>query len=100
MGTMSYIADEPILSDVETLDAQTVLARENFGMFRRAIRPNMIWGWWTQEVAWQLHRFYNDMVAGRRPKLARTRQMLGCYRLHCMGRRQAAGQENDLRFVL
>ena len=63
---MSYIADAPIsaklgpvicLSDVETLDAQTLLARENFGMFRRQIRPNMIWGWWTQEVAWQLHRF-------------------------------------------
>jgi hypothetical protein len=30
----------------------------------------MIWGWWTQEVAWQLQRFYNEMVEGKRPKLA------------------------------
>jgi hypothetical protein len=60
---MSHVADAPLsaklgpvncLSDVERLDAETILARENFGMFRRQIRPNMIWGWWTQEVAWQL----------------------------------------------
>jgi hypothetical protein len=76
---MSYIADAPIsaklggvdcLSDVELTDAKTLLARDNFGVFRRQIRPNMIWGWWTQEVAWQLQRFYNEMVDGRRPKLA------------------------------
>jgi hypothetical protein len=30
----------------------------------------MIRGWWTQEVAWQLQRFYNEMMAGLRPKLA------------------------------
>jgi hypothetical protein len=76
---MSYIADAPIsaklghvniFSDVEFDDTKTLLARENFGLFRREIRPNMIWGWWTQEVAWQLQRFYNEMVEGKRPKLA------------------------------
>jgi hypothetical protein len=59
-----------LLSDVEFDDAKTLLARDNFGLFRREIRPGMIWGWWTQEVAWQLQRFYNEMVAGLRPKLA------------------------------
>jgi Terminase large subunit, T4likevirus-type, N-terminal len=45
-------------------------AREDFGLFRSLIRPKMIHGWWTQEVAWQLQRFYNEMIAGTRPKLA------------------------------
>jgi hypothetical protein len=76
---MSYAAEAPIsaelcakalVSDVELDDIKINLVRQNFGLFRREIRPHMIWGWWTQEVAWQLHRFYNDMVAGRRPKLA------------------------------
>jgi hypothetical protein len=81
---MSYIADMPIsakldsdalLSRVKFSDAQyndwvILKARENFGLFRKQIRPNMIWGWWTQEVAWQLQRFYNEMVEGKRPKLA------------------------------
>ena len=30
----------------------------------------MLWGWWTKEVANQLHYFYEDFAAGRRPKLA------------------------------
>jgi hypothetical protein len=59
-----------VLSDAELTDFKTLQAREDFGVFRREIRPNMIWGWWTQEVAWQLHRFYNEMVEGKRPKLA------------------------------
>jgi predicted phage terminase large subunit-like protein len=76
---MSYIADAPIseklsgfdiFSEVEVNDTKTILARTHFDIFRRQIRPGMLWGWWTQEVAWQLHRFYNEMVAGMRPKLA------------------------------
>jgi hypothetical protein len=58
------------LSDAEYNDVAILEARKDFGLFRRLIRKDMIWGWWTQEVAWQLQRFYNDMVAGRRPKLA------------------------------
>ena len=76
---MSYTADAPIseklsgfdiFSEVEVNDTKTLLARNHFDIFRRQIRPGMLWGWWTQEVAWQLHRFYNEMVAGMRPKLA------------------------------
>ena len=55
---------------VELDDIKINLARQNFGLFRKEIRPSMIWGWWTQEIAWQLQRFYNEMVAGLRPKLA------------------------------
>lgn len=46
------------------------LAREDFALFRRLIRPKMIWGWWTEEVARQLQRFYNEWSWGKRPKLA------------------------------
>jgi predicted phage terminase large subunit-like protein len=81
---MSYIADQPIsakinhdallarakMSDAEYNDWVTLEARNHFDLFRREIRPNATWGWWTQEIAWQLQRFYNDMVDGKRPKLA------------------------------
>jgi predicted phage terminase large subunit-like protein len=46
------------------------LAPDDFGLFRQLIRPDMFWGWWNDEVARELHRFYLDLKAGRRPKLA------------------------------
>jgi hypothetical protein len=76
---MSYIADAPLskkrglpdwFNDAELDDVQINMARSNFGLFRKEIRKGMLWGWWTQEVSWQLQRFYNEMVAGMRPKLA------------------------------
>jgi predicted phage terminase large subunit-like protein len=47
-----------------------VLARADFGLFRQLIHPDMHWNWWTDEVARELNRFYLDLKAGRRPKLA------------------------------
>ena len=58
------------MSNVEFNDVAILKARDDFYLFRQQIRKDMIWGWWTQEVAWQLQRFYNDMVEGKRPKLA------------------------------
>jgi hypothetical protein len=46
------------------------LGSQNFAMYRRLIRPNMVWGWWVEEVANQLQVFYQDFAAGKRPKLA------------------------------
>jgi hypothetical protein len=59
------------LSNAEYNDVAILNAREDFGLFRKQIRKDMIWGWWTQEVAWQLQRFYNQPLlkpakAGRR----------------------------------
>jgi hypothetical protein len=34
------------------------------------MRPRMIEGWWTNEIAEALQQFYEDLVAGKRPKLA------------------------------
>jgi hypothetical protein len=31
---------------------------------------DFVWNWWTDELARELHRFYRDLRAGRRPKLA------------------------------
>ena len=45
-------------------------ARDDFATFRQLMRPNMIWNWWTEEVARELQRLYRDLTEGRRPKLA------------------------------
>jgi hypothetical protein len=45
-------------------------ARNDFSVFRRMIRPSMMWGWWLDELARELQRFSADLIAGRRPKLA------------------------------
>ena len=44
-------------------------ARNDFATFRQLKRPTVVWGWWIEEVARQLMRFYRDLLAGRRPKL-------------------------------
>jgi predicted phage terminase large subunit-like protein len=45
-------------------------ARGSFVAFRRLIRPNMLWGWWVEQISLQLDRFYAAFAAGKRPKLA------------------------------
>src|SRR3974390_639905 len=44
-------------------------ARESFWTYRQYMNPKMIWGWWQREVALELHRFWIDYLAGKRPKL-------------------------------
>jgi hypothetical protein len=46
------------------------LARDDFGLCRQLIHPDFLWGWWTDDVARELQRFYLDLRDGRRPKLA------------------------------
>lgn len=43
---------------------------EDFRAFRRAIRPTMVENWWTELIGCMLQRFYDDLVAGKRPKMA------------------------------
>lgn len=45
-------------------------ARESFWAFRVAVHPEMITGWWPRDVSRHLQKFYKDLVAGKRPKLA------------------------------
>ena len=44
-------------------------SRESFWTYRQYMNPKMIWGWWQREVALELHRFWIDYLAGKRPKL-------------------------------
>jgi predicted phage terminase large subunit-like protein len=44
--------------------------REKFYAFRRYMRPDMQWNWWTQVLALELQQFYLDLEAGKRPKMA------------------------------
>lgn len=43
--------------------------RQNFAAFRRYMRPRMLWDWWLEDAANHLQQFYEDMIAGKRPKL-------------------------------
>jgi predicted phage terminase large subunit-like protein len=57
--------------DIDLLiEVAAAKARDNFSAFRRFMHPELLWGWWIQEVADALQQFYEDLVAGRRPKLA------------------------------
>jgi hypothetical protein len=62
----------PISSKRVALQAELIhaRARENFRIFRCVMHPDMVWGWWTVDISHELQRFYLDLVAGRRPKLA------------------------------
>jgi predicted phage terminase large subunit-like protein len=51
-------------------DAAAFEAREYFWEFRRRIRPHMKRGWWVAQLELELQRFYEELVAGKRPKLA------------------------------
>jgi predicted phage terminase large subunit-like protein len=42
-------------------------ARESFTAYRRFMRPQMKWGWFTQEVSRAYQQFYVDLKAGLRP---------------------------------
>ena len=45
-------------------------ARKSFSAFRRWIRPDLIVGWWTRKLEEELQAFYQDYIAGNRPRLA------------------------------
>jgi predicted phage terminase large subunit-like protein len=62
--------DTAVLTAAKLDEIKYAAAAKNFPLYRNVIRPNMIWGWWVEEVAWQLQRFYEEFEAGLRPKLA------------------------------
>lgn len=44
-------------------------ARESFFAYRKLINPKSKWGWWQEEIANELQLFFDDLIAGKRPKL-------------------------------
>ena len=47
-----------------------VQSREHFAIYREYVHPDLIQGWWTEELASHLQDFFADLKAGKRPKLA------------------------------
>jgi hypothetical protein len=45
-------------------------ARNTFSVFRRIVRPEMLWGPFVNDLTVELSKFYKDFTAGKRPKLA------------------------------
>jgi hypothetical protein len=44
-------------------------ARNCFWQYRKMIDPHIISGWWQEHAAWELQWFFEDIEAGKRPKL-------------------------------
>jgi predicted phage terminase large subunit-like protein len=51
-------------------EANAAKARESFAMFRRTIRPGMLWNPFVGEITRELQKFHEAFVASKRPKLA------------------------------
>jgi hypothetical protein len=75
-------------------------ARNNFSVLRRIIRPNMQWGWFTDELARELQQFHNDLTAGRCPTVALlTAPQHGKSELAVDFASWAAGNNPDLKII-
>ncbi|MCK4883546.1 MAG: phage terminase large subunit [Candidatus Diapherotrites archaeon] len=58
------------LNDLDLLlQLQFLEAVEDFHIFRQVINPNMIEGWFQEDLEATLQQFYKDFIAGLRPKL-------------------------------
>lgn len=59
------------ITDIDLLEMRAIWeARGNFWAYRRWMSPKMKLGWWQKGMAVILQQFYDDMVLGKRPKLA------------------------------
>jgi len=56
-------------------DAQIIIAhlyrkaRKDFWAYRRIMNPKMLHGWWQKLIAETLQQFFEDFIAGKKPKL-------------------------------
>jgi hypothetical protein len=50
--------------------ANAAVARESFAVFRRTMRPGMLWSPFVGQYTRELEKFHRAFVAGKRPKLA------------------------------
>jgi predicted phage terminase large subunit-like protein len=46
------------------------LCRQSFWEYRQIIHPDLVLGWWQEDLASHLQQFYDDLIQGKRPKLA------------------------------
>lgn len=50
-------------------EARIRRCRTDFLTYRKTINLKAKWGWWQIEIAQELQQFYEDLIAGKRPKL-------------------------------
>ncbi len=50
--------------------ANAAVARESLAVFRRTLRPDMLWSPFVGQLTRELQKFHHAFVAGKRPKLA------------------------------
>ena len=65
--------DQPLIKtdDLDVItEANAATARESFAVFRRTIRPDMLWSPFVGLITRELQKFHEAFVAGKRPKLA------------------------------
>jgi hypothetical protein len=60
-----YTSDIPI-----TEYGNAILAKDSFEVFRKTIRPTMLWNPFVYRLTRELQRFADAMEAGKRPKMA------------------------------
>jgi hypothetical protein len=49
-------------ADLDVVEnAQWSKARDDFAVYRKVIRREMLWDWWPQEVSERLQQFYADL---------------------------------------
>ena len=51
-------------------DGEAWQASQDFAHYRKMMRPGMLTGWFTDQIGGILQEFYEDLIAGKRPKLA------------------------------
>jgi phage terminase large subunit-like protein len=49
---------------------EALKTRRSFAHFRKTMRPHMHWGWFVEEICGHFQQFYEDLVDGKRPKMA------------------------------
>jgi len=59
------------LSDIDLLEQKMLYeCEDDFLAFRKFLHPKMKLGWFVHDMSKQLQWFYDELVAGRRPKMA------------------------------
>ena len=67
---MGYLKPSLTSDDLDLMQNMAAIqARRSFWAFRQFMHPNLKKSWWQKDAAHKLQQFYEDLIAGRRPKL-------------------------------
>jgi hypothetical protein len=71
--TATETNDDCLKSDLIDLYEEQLCAqaRDDFALYREMIHPDMKTNWWTDEISYSLQCFYDQLIANKRPRLAK-----------------------------